>query len=335
MLFRSASLNHLLLPNLGRLANLQQNATLDTCGLAMRVGIPQRGGKLAFHAFNEGYPVMVSANVFWNPRKGQFHIPDATDLEELDVALDSAGFTAMQMWKAKGCQEGMARVFPWTYAQYLELASAMSPSWYSQPDLCCEPEVAHNQSEIDYRIDATATLLEGVLRILYAWQNELAKTCSNSVVAHMLRPPVPVIQGWSASDYLRSLDLLSSVWERWEPWLAPPRLIGVGSVCRRNLHHPTHGVYAILAALEGRLPRNARLHLFGVKGACLSGIKMLDCVASADSMAYDFGARVKAHRLGLSNTTTHRSVEMTRWMSAALKRISPQTGEQMRLPLSA
>jgi len=35
--------------------------------LVMRVGLPQRSGKLAFHAFNEGYAALVSANAFWNP----------------------------------------------------------------------------------------------------------------------------------------------------------------------------------------------------------------------------------------------------------------------------
>lgn len=318
----------------GLLPTAQCNAVLDD-KLTMRVGIPHRGGKLAFHAFNEGYPVMVSANAFWDGEKGAFRVPEATDLSELDVALDSAGFTAMNLWKVKGPQKGMAGVFPWTYGQYVELASQLSPSWWSQPDLCCEPEIAGNQETIDYRIDATATLLEGVLRIVYAWQNELAKTCSASVVANMLKPPVPVIQGWSASDYLRSLDLLMQVWERWQPWIASPVLIGVGSVCRRTLHHPTHGLYAILSALEGNLPPGARLHLFGVKGACLSDVKMLDWVASADSMAYDFGARIKARQSGQSNTIAHRSSEMTRWMKSAHSRLQAQPGDQFRLSLAA
>lgn len=81
----------------------------------MRVGVPHRGGKLAFHAFERSYPVTVSANAFWNPKALCFKKPWATDLDECDVALDSAGFTAMSLWKAKGKQRGMAGVFPWTY----------------------------------------------------------------------------------------------------------------------------------------------------------------------------------------------------------------------------
>lgn len=299
--------------------------------LVMRVGVPHKGGALSFHAFNESYPVMVSASAFWSPKSGTFTIPEATNLTELDMALDSAGFTAMANWKAKGKQPGMAGVFPWSYSQYVELASRMSPSWYSQPDMCCEPEIASSQTEIDYRIDATATLLEGNLRVCYAWQNELARECSPGAVANLVPIPVPVLQGWSASDYLRSLDLLMQVWQRWEPWIAPPALIGIGSVCRRSLKDPNFGLHAILAALEGKLPSKSKLHLFGVKGSVLSELKMLDWVGSADSMAYDFGARVKARKGGHSNSMAHRSKEMTDWMSAAARRIQPAAGDQFRL----
>lgn len=308
----------------------QVNAVLGE-EMIMRVGVPHKGGRLAFHAFEQGYPVMVSSNAFWNKAANRFVFPEATDLTETDFALDSAGYTAMMLWKSKGTQRGMAGVFPWTYAEYLEFASEANPSWYSAPDLCCEAEIAGSQAEVDFRINATVTLLEGCLRVLYAWQNELVKTCPASTVAYLLRPPVPVIQGWSLSDYLRCLDLIVQVWERWTPWLAMPALMGLGSVCRRSLKHPEHGLYTVLAGLEGRLPPESRLHLFGVKGACLQDLKMNKDVASADSMAYDFGARVKAHREGKSNNFAHRSDEMTRWMNSALKRIAPAAGDQFRL----
>lgn len=308
----------------------QVNAHLGA-GMMMRIGIPHRGGSLATHAFDKSYPAMVSASAFWSPKSQSFKIPEMTNLLEVDFALDSAGFTAMKNFQSKGQQPGMANVFPWSYTQYIELASMLSCSWWSQPDMCCEPEIAATQGEVDYRVNATATLLEGTLRIVYAWQNELAKDCPASVIENMVRPPVPVLQGWGADDYMRSLDMLMKVWERWQPWLAAPALIGVGSVCRRNLNHPTHGLYAILAALEPHLPAGSRLHLFGVKGTCLSTLKMLKCVASADSMAYDFSARVKAHQLGKSNTMAHRSEEMTNWMTTAAARMKPTVGDQHRL----
>ncbi len=301
----------------------------------MRAGVPQRGGSLASHAFNQGYPVMVSASAFWNQKLNKFRIPEASDLYELDFALDSAGFVAMMNLKNKGPQPGIGKVFPWSYSDYVELASLVGASWWSQPDLCCEPEIASSQAEIDYRIDATATLLEGTLRVVYAWQNELAKTCSAETVANLIKPPVPIIQGWRVDHYRRSLDLLMQVWSRWQPWLALPALIGVGSVCRRSLNHPEVGLRAILAGLEGSIPAHSRLHLFGVKGACLNELKMLPYIGSADSMSWDFGARVKAHKLGRSNTIQHRSQEMTQWMKAAVQRLKPSKGDQFRLPLFA
>jgi hypothetical protein len=303
--------------------------------LVMRVGIPHTGGRLAFHAFNEGYPAMVSAQAFWNPKANAFKVPEATDLSELDFALDSAGFTAMKLWQGRGVQPGMAGVYPWTMAQYVELACLLSPSWYSQPDFCVEPEIATSQEEIDYRINATATLLEGMLRLVYHWQNEAAKECSAGAVANLIRLPTPVIQGWSASDYERSLELTLQVWDRWKGWALPPALIGVGSVCRRTVSHPTYGLKAILASLERMLPKETKLHLFGVKGTALNDIKMMPFVASADSMAYDFGARINARKAGISNNFANRTREMSAWMSAAAKRMKPTAGDQFRLPLFA
>ncbi|CAB3808865.1 hypothetical protein LMG28688_06866 [Paraburkholderia caffeinitolerans] len=116
-----------------RMPRSQTNAHLAD-GLLVRAGIPHRGGKLAFHAFDEGYAAMVSANAFWNPARQQFHFPEATDLTELDFALDSAGFTAMQLWKTRGKQAGIAGVYPWSYEQYVELASLCGASWFAQPD---------------------------------------------------------------------------------------------------------------------------------------------------------------------------------------------------------
>jgi hypothetical protein len=43
--------------------------------LLMRIGIPHRGGRLAFHAFENDYPAMVSASAFWDGRRGRFIIP--------------------------------------------------------------------------------------------------------------------------------------------------------------------------------------------------------------------------------------------------------------------
>ncbi|MBB5405057.1 hypothetical protein [Paraburkholderia youngii] len=104
-------------------------------------------------------------------------------------------------------------------------------------------------------------------------------------------------------------------------------LIGLGSVCRRHLIDPRHGLFAILEGLEGHLPPGAFVHLFGVKGQAMSRVK----VDSVDSMAGDFATRVKARQAGISNTIAHRAAEMNRWMAAASRRAAPATGDQFRL----
>jgi hypothetical protein len=311
---------------------LQRNAHIED-GLLVRVGIPHSGGKLAFHAFNEGYAGMVSSSAFWNPKTGRFRIPEATDLTEIDFALDSAGFTAIRQFQSKGRQNGIAGIYPWTMEQYVELASFCGATWVAQPDLCCEPEVAGDQAAIDFRIDATGTLLEGMLRVVYAWQNELARTWCADAIQNTVRIPVPVIQGWTVDDYRRSLDLALDIWERWQPWIGTPALIGVGSVCRRNLTDRRHGLYTILEGLDGRLPQGVKLHLFGIKGQALTQVKMYDWVASVDSMAFDFGARIKSRQRGTPNSMMHRRAEMTRWMTSAAALAKPSAGDQFRLRL--
>jgi hypothetical protein len=303
--------------------------------LLMRVGIPHTGGRLASHAFENGYSAMVCASAFWDGRAGEFKFPEYTPLMDTDWALDSAGFTAMLNWSKKGTQAGMAGVYPWTYSSYLSFANTCGASWYAVPDLCVEPAIAKSEEEVNFRIRATATLLEGCLRTLYAWQNELVKRVSTDTVMNMVRPPLPVLQGWSVDQYLRSLELTQAVWERWQPWLAPPALIGIGSVCRRDLNHPTHGLWAVLDGLEGRLPPGSKAHCFGVKGASLARLQSMPWIASADSMAWDFGARVKARNAKHSNTFAHRCAEMTRWMEASASKLRSPFNGRSTFPLAA
>jgi hypothetical protein len=300
----------------------QVNAHLPKDEFVMRVGVPHRSGSLAFHAFEKEYPVMVSAAAFWLNDKQRFHMPEATDLTESDWALDSAGFSAVQNWGRKGKQRGMAGVYPWTVGEYLEFASLANPSWFSQPDLCCEIELASNRQEVDYRIRATATLLESLLRTLYEWQNELARTCNATTVSNMLRPCVPVIQGRTIADYRMSMELMLAVWERWQPWLAPPTLIGIGSMCRRDVSDPEQGLLAILDGVKDYVPEGSKLHVFGAKGTALTHLAKMGFVAGSDSMAFDFSTRMSACKAGVPNSMERRKSGMTEWMESARARIS-------------
>lgn len=325
----------------GVMPSNQLNAILPD-DLVMRVGVPHRGGELALHAHSKGYAAMVSANAFFDAKNGTFKIPDVTVLNSMDFSLDSAGFTAMQNWKSKGTQAGIASIFPWRLENYISFASQMNPSWWAQPDLCCEKEIAADQAEIDWRVKATGTLLFGTLQILYEWQKELSKDTHASTIEMMLRPPVPVLQGRRISQYVDSLEMMLEVWNYWasmgdpgSPWLAPPALIGVGSVCRRDLNDPEDGLFAILEGLEGKIPQGSKLHLFGVKGSALKKVKMLPFVASCDSMAYDFGARIEARERGISNNMEHRTTVMTRWMDTAGEMMRAKAGDQFRLDFHA
>jgi hypothetical protein len=75
--------------------------------------------------------------------------------------------------------------------------------------------------------------------------------------------------------------------------------------------------------------------LFGVKGPSLARVKVYDWVASVDSMASDFSARVKARSQGIPNSMRHRCDGMSRWMAAAAERARPRVGDQLRLRLAA
>lgn len=300
----------------------QVNATLQD-EFVMRIGVPHKSGSLAFHAFDNSYPCMLSASAFWNREKLCFQMPEYTDVSETDFALDSAGYVAVSNWGRKGKQRGMAGIFPWTLEEYVEFATMSGASWWSQPDLCCEAEVAKDAEEVNYRIRATATLLEGVLRTLYAWQNELAKTCNSTVVSNMLRPCLPIIQGRTIDEYRLSMELLLEVWSRWEPWLAPPVLLGIGSMCRREVNDPEQGLLAILEGVKSYIPEGSKLHVFGAKGTALNHLAQMDFVQGSDSMSWDYSTRMSACKAGVSNTIERRKTGMSQWMESALARIKP------------
>lgn len=92
-------------------------------------------------------------------------------------------------------------------------------------------------------------------------------------------PWTPVVQGRERDDYLRCADLYEAVGVS----LASLPVVGVGSVCRRQA---TGEAVRIFSALKHR---GLRLHGFGLKLGGLENASHL--LASADSMAWSFGAR--------------------------------------------
>lgn len=255
--------------------------------MIVRIGLPKTVGALPGEVERMGAPALVSAMSLWDGKRGQFRRPGSA-IGDLDCALDSAGFVAMSHFGR----------YPWTPEQYVELAGRHSWAWWASMDFCCEPEVAGDRAEVALRVFNTAYHLGWCRKIVNRW-SELG--------AEWLTYPMPVLQGWFPDDYAESVfwtnDALLGTW---------PRLVGVGSVCRRNLHGPD-GIFAVLDRLDAILPPYTRLHLFGVKGAALGRLAEHPRVFSTDSQAWGMQARHRAREAGASCTIADKKAELRRW----------------------
>ncbi len=273
----------------------------------MRVGLPEVTGSLPLAAERLGVPVLVSASRLWDAERQRFREPGRVTWD-LDMALDSAGFTAMKAWG--GC-------FPWSPRAYCELGVAHPWAFWSQPDLCCEPEIAATPVEVERRVARSAELLAETTAIAEGLIQRICLDLALEVRAseytgclERMRRPMPILQGWRPGDYIDSIrridDVLGGKW---------PGLIGVGSVCRRHLRGDA-GLVAILRAIDAHLPPHVTLHLFGVKGSALPALwPWLHRIASLDSMAWDFAARrSQHHRPDTMRPIDWRAQAMARWV---------------------
>ena len=118
------------------------------------------------------------------------------------------------------------------------------------------------------------------------------RTVANYLELRSLAPDlpfVPVLQGWGRDDYVRCVELH----QRAGVDLAAERLVGVGSVCRRQATGEIEAIVHSLASL------GIRLHGFGVKAGGL--VRYAGCLESADSLAWSFEARRSAPLAGCSH----------------------------------
>jgi len=234
----------------------------------VRVGVPLTGGQLVAAARERGYPVLFSANAFartyprGHEREGYFkafRLPDAVQFAGLDAALDSAGFVAAVRYGD----------YRWTVDDYLDLVQAHPWAFWAAMDYCVEPQIAGDRPLRLLRMAATANMLG---------------RCRAEARNRGVKAPMPVIQGWTPAEYITCAQ--------WLPITDWPELVGVGSVCRREVHGPD-GILAILAALDAYLPAHCKVHLFGVKSTALALLAHHPRVASVDSMAWDVQARAE------------------------------------------
>lgn len=257
------------------------SAPVRAAGAAIvRVGVPEPGGRLVDVAREAHLPVMFSANAFMRrDARGAIcsvRFPDHAMFAGLDAALDSAGYVAASQYHG----------YPWSIDQYLDLVESFDWAWYASMDHCAEPEIAGDRVSVMFRMAETCRSHALLL---------------NAARRRGLPDPVPVLQGWSPSDYLWCVDHYPV--ERW------PDLVGVGSMCRRQLAGPD-GVLAVLDALDAVLPAHTRLHLYGLKGAALGVVGQHPRICSVDSMAWDYAAR-RDHPTG--RTQEMRARYMLTW----------------------
>lgn len=261
----------------------KHNVAKDRKQIVIRAGIPQPSGALVKSAHAAGLPVLFSANAFAKTNQGSFtgfNLKAATNIPaDLDAALDSAGYVAAVRYGD----------YRWTTAQYFDLVAARKWSWYAAMDFCMEPPVAGSLTVRIVRLEATAI---GYFR------------CCQEAEKRNLPMPMPVLQGWFPDDYIRCADYLAI-----QDW---PNLVGIGSVCRRNVGG-ADGIEKIVDTLDKILPANTKMHLFGVKGGAVRELGGHHRFASVDSMAWDFGLRMK-HRTG--RTQGMRSSSMINWQAA-------------------
>lgn len=226
-------------------------------------------------------------------------------------ALDSGGFTEIQKY-------GRWRTAPERYVSEIWgwWVAIGAPDFCAPQDWMCEPPMLKRTAYIDgvikpclktlvtrnplpFWMDAGARQLT-LEQVLAACPDLTADEEAERVRVHQARtvanllhlraigegiPFIPVLQGWTAADYLRHVD----DYARAGVDLTAEPLVGVGSVCRRQ---GTDEITTLFRALKAR---GIRCHGFGLK---MSGLRQsAHDIASADSMAWSFQARANGTRL--------------------------------------
>lgn len=176
---------------------------------------------------------------------------------EVDVAVDSGGFTELSMY---GEWRTSPRVYAAAAQQYcdrLQRVRFVAPQdWMYEPFMLARTGLSvavHQQRTVD-----------NYLQLVH-----LAPEV----------PFIPVLQGWQVADYLHCVQLYQAAGVD----LASLPRVGLGSVCRRQSSTDITTIVTTLAGL------GLRLHGFGVKTGGLARYGHL--LASADSMAWSFAAR--------------------------------------------
>ncbi|WP_454884308.1 deazapurine DNA modification protein DpdA family protein [Sphingomonas oryzagri] len=263
------------------------------------IGLPHLNeGPVLARARSMVQPALISANALsrWSKVRGWpewrgwrlGQLGNAQGLSSLD--LDSAGFVAMKRYGG----------YAWTVDDYFRLASAYPFRRIASLDYCTEHEIAGEREEV----------LDRISRTIRANRDCRDRARDLGLADRFM----PVLQGRMPVDYERCAE---GLW--WS--MQPGTVVGVGSMCRREVAGPA-GLVAVVEHLDRILPAGVRLHIFGAKGAALPWLKGFgDRVASIDSQAYGIAARRDAHRRHVSKTDVLVADHLQRWTRLQFQRL--------------
>lgn len=216
----------------------------------------------------DGPPLMVSLNTLPKLKAYRAVVP---------WFVDSGGFTELQ-------QHGRWRTTAVQYAERcVEVVERFGMvEWLSPQDWMCEPFVINGGAAGPLKFAGTGLSVS-------EHQERTVQNYLDLIALEPDLPWVPVLQGWTVDDYHLCVDLYLSAGVD----LRDNRLVGVGSVCRRQSMPEAQRIMQTLAE------RGYLLHGFGFKqkgiAACWPWMK------SADSMAWSYNARAESGSCGRSN----------------------------------
>jgi hypothetical protein len=135
-------------------------------------------------------PILISANALSLWRRDRLGLRQWTGFDRRNlhlvwqhpVHLESGGFVSAALYRG----------YSWTVMHYMGLCEAAPWQWFAGADMCVEPEVAQNRTEVFDRISGTARLNQDCL--IEARQRGISDRFT------------PIVQGWHPHDYLRCLD---------------------------------------------------------------------------------------------------------------------------------
>lgn len=174
-------------------------------------------------------------------------------------ALDSGGFTELSLfgeWKTplKQYVEEVRRI----HREVGRLAWAAPQDWMCEPIITKKTGLTvaqHQRRTVQNFLDLRAAAPE--------------------------LPFAPVLQGWTLTDYWRCEEMYAAAGVD----LLKEKIVGVGTVCRRQGTAEAERIMRTLAS------SGLRLHGFGFKTRGL--VRAADAMASADSLAWSFSARME------------------------------------------